>query len=50
MYTWQRGDGKSMLDYVIVDKRLLGWVEDTRAHRGVSVGTDHFLVVRRFKE
>jgi hypothetical protein len=39
-----------MLDYVEVDKRLVGWVEDTRAHRGVSVGTDHFLVVRWFKD
>lgn len=47
MYTWQRGEKKSMIDFVIVDERLKGRVVDTRVFRGSNIGTDHFLVVSR---
>lgn len=46
MYTWQRQNERSIIDFVIVDERLRVNVADTRVYRGVNVGTDHFLVER----
>ena len=47
LYTWERGDQKSMIDLVLYDQRLKGKVLDTRVYRGSECGTDHFLVVSK---
>ncbi|CAG4976084.1 unnamed protein product [Parnassius apollo] len=47
MYTWERGDDRSMIDFVIVDERMRSAVVDTRVYRGSNVGTDHYLVLCR---
>ncbi|CAG9108979.1 unnamed protein product [Plutella xylostella] len=49
MYTWKRQNERSIIDFVIVDERLRVNVADTRAYRGVNVGTDHFLVESRIR-
>ena len=49
-YTWVRVvEGKvverALLDYVLVDKRILGKVQNVQVRRGVAAGmSDHFLV------
>ena len=45
LYTWNRGDQKSLIDLVIYDERLKKCVRDTRVWRGAECGTDHFLVM-----
>src|SRR5215468_1792809 len=47
MYTWQRGEYKSMIDLIVYDERLRELVTDTRVIRGSECGTDHFLVVSK---
>lgn len=47
MYTWERENARSMIDFVIVDERIKKNVVDTRVHRGVGIDTDHYLVVSR---
>ncbi|CAK1588972.1 unnamed protein product, partial [Parnassius mnemosyne] len=47
MYTWERGDDRSMIDFIIVDERMRSAVVDTRVYRGSNVGTDHYLVLCR---
>jgi len=47
-YTWQHPGGrhKHMIDYVLVNRRFLSSVLDTRVFRGAcSVDSDHYLVV-----
>ncbi|CAK1604149.1 unnamed protein product, partial [Parnassius mnemosyne] len=46
-YTWERGDDRSMIDFIIVDQRMRSAVVDTRVYRGSNVGTDHYLVLCR---
>ncbi|KAF1010546.1 MAG: hypothetical protein GAK29_05048 [Acinetobacter bereziniae] len=47
MYTWHRGDSKSLIDFVVYDERLRKLVKDTRAMRGSECGSDHYLVVSK---
>ena len=49
MYTWERTEGKSMIDLFLVDQRIRSQVMDTRVFRGSDLGTDHYLVVARIR-
>jgi exonuclease III len=53
LYTWKGRLGseeiRSMIDFVIVDGRLKPKVMDTRTYRGPNIGTDHCLVLCRFR-
>ncbi|GBP36185.1 hypothetical protein EVAR_4329_1 [Eumeta japonica] len=44
-YTWPRGEDKSVMDFIIVDKQLRSKVVDTRVYRDLNVDIDLFLVV-----
>ncbi len=45
-YTWARGNERSLIDYIAVDKRLKKGMEDTKMVRGILFsGSDHFAVV-----
>lgn len=50
-YTWLRDNGtdEALMDWVLVDKRLKGRLEDVNVLRswGGVIGSDHFLVVAR---
>ncbi len=43
-YTWARGNERSLIDYIAVDKRLRREVEGTKVVRGMFSGSDHFAV------
>ena len=50
--TWYSRDGKTanIIDYVIVNRRLAGSIQDTRAYRSAVIDVkskDHHLVVSR---
>lgn len=47
MYTREEKGIRSMIDFVIVDKRMKRQVLDTRVYRGACIDSDHFLVVSR---
>ena len=47
-YTWGRNDQKSVIDMMLIDSRLRNTIMDTRAYRGPTLGTDHYLVISRF--
>ena len=48
MYTWERTEGKSMID--LFDQRIRSQVKDKRVFRGSYLGTDHYLVVARIRD
>ena len=44
-YTWERGDQKSLLDYVLIGKMYVKRLLDVHVKRGVAGGiSDHYLV------
>ncbi|CAK1580622.1 unnamed protein product, partial [Parnassius mnemosyne] len=49
MYTRERKNERSMIDLFLVDDRLRKQVMDTRMFRGADLGTDHYLVITRFR-
>jgi hypothetical protein len=46
-YTWSTRGPKSIIDYVIVSRRLKNLVQDIKIFRGSDIGSDHFLVTSR---
>ena len=49
MYSWERTEGKSMIDLFLVDQRIRNQVKYMRVFRGSELGTDHYLVVARIR-
>jgi len=43
-YTWSARGSKSIIDYIIVNRRLKNLVQDIKILRGSDIGSDHFLV------
>lgn len=46
-YTWAARGSRSVIDYVIGNKRICKQIEDTTVKRGCDINSDHFLVVSR---
>jgi hypothetical protein len=46
-YTWSARGSKTIIDYVIVNRRLKNLVQDIKVFRGSDIGSDHFLVTSR---
>lgn len=46
-YTWSARGYRSIIDYVIVNKKLSSLVQDVRVHRGSDIHSDHYLVVAK---
>lgn len=44
-FTWSARGSRSIIDYIIVNRKLEGQVRDTRVYRGQDIRSDHFLVV-----
>jgi hypothetical protein len=47
LYTWGARVTKSLIDYVIVNKRLKHLVRDTTVYRGSDIYADHCLLVSK---
>jgi len=48
-FTWEARGTKSIIDYIIINDRLKGSIEDTRVFRGSEIDSDHKLVESKFK-
>ena len=52
-YTWRRGRGneeqKSLIDYVVIDDRMKGMVDDAKVVRGMFPDSDHFAVLAKVR-
>ena len=50
-HTWNSPDGKTknMIDHILVNRKWLKSVKDTRSFRGADVGSDHNLVICNVK-
>ncbi|XP_054708323.1 uncharacterized protein LOC129218133 [Uloborus diversus] len=48
-YTWSARGTRSLIDYVIVNKKLSSQIMDTRVLRGYDIYSDHFLVISKIK-
>jgi hypothetical protein len=46
-YIWSARGTKSLIDYVIVNKRLKHLVRDTTVYQGSDLYTDHYLLVSK---
>jgi hypothetical protein len=46
-YTWSARGSRSIIDYVLTNKKTSPLVQDTRAFRGYDINTDHFMLVSR---
>jgi exonuclease III len=46
-YTWHRGNSKTLIDYIIVNKKLKDAVTDTRVCRGKDINSDHYLLISK---
>jgi hypothetical protein len=46
-YIWSARGSKTIIDYIIVNRRLKNLVQDIKIFRGSDVGSDHFLVTPR---
>jgi len=45
--TWSAQGSKTIIDYIIVNRRLKNLVQDIKIFRGCDIGSDHFLVTSR---
>lgn len=48
-YTWTSRGQKSIIDYILVNKRLSSQVLDTRVYRSYDVSSDHFMLMTKIK-
>lgn len=48
-FTWAARGCRSVIDYVIGNKKIAKHIEDTTVKRGSDIGSDHFLVISRIK-
>jgi len=46
-YTWSAQGSKTIIDYIIVNRRLKNLVQDIKIFQGSDIGSDHFLVTSR---
>ena len=46
-YTWSAQGSKTIIDYIIVNRRLKNLIQDIKIFRGCDMGSDHFLVTSR---
>jgi exonuclease III len=46
-YTWSARGSRSVIDYVLTNKKTSPLVKDTRAFRRYGINTDHFMLVSR---
>ena len=46
-YTWSARGSKTVIDYIIVNRRLKNLVQDIKIFQGCDIGSDHFLVTSR---
>jgi hypothetical protein len=47
IYTWSSRGSKSLIDYVIVNRKLASHVRDTTVFRRSNVNSDHALVISK---
>jgi len=43
--TWSARGYKSIIDYILTNKKLLPLLNDTKVFRGYDVSTDHYLLI-----
>jgi hypothetical protein len=43
--TWSAHGSRSIIDYILVNKKAPSLVKDTRVYRGFDVSTNHFLLI-----
>ena len=48
-YTWSSRGLRSLIDYIIISKKLAKQVSDTRVYRGYDVFSDHYLVISQIR-
>jgi hypothetical protein len=48
-FTWAERGSKSIIYYVIANKKIWPYITDTRVYRGAEVDTDHFLVLCKIR-
>ena len=46
-YTWSARGSKTIIEYIIVNRRLKNLVQDIKIFRDSDIGSDHFLVTSR---
>jgi hypothetical protein len=46
-YTWSSRGSESLIDYVIVKRKLASQVRDTTVFRGSNVNSDHYVVISK---
>lgn len=46
-YTWSAQGSKTIIDYIIVNRRLKNLVQDIKIFWGSDIGSDHFFVTSR---
>ncbi|KAJ4431148.1 hypothetical protein ANN_19743 [Periplaneta americana] len=46
-FTWSQRGLRSIIDYVLVNRKLVSSIQDTRVFRGSDFGSDHFLLVAK---
>jgi hypothetical protein len=46
-YTWHRGNSKTLIDYIIFNRKLKDAVTDTRVKRGKDIYSDHYLLISK---
>ena len=46
-YTWAARGYRSIIDYVLTNKKISNLVQDTRVYRSYDVNSDHFLLISK---
>jgi len=47
--TWSARDYRSIIDYILTNKKLSHLVKDTTVFRGYNVTTDHYLLISKIR-
>jgi len=45
--TWSARGYRSIMDYILTNKKLSTLVQDTKVFRGYDVSTDHYLLISK---
>lgn len=48
-YTWEARGTKSLIDYILVNSKLVKLLIDTHVYRGAELNSDHYLVMSKFR-
>lgn len=46
-YTWVARGMRSIIDYILVNQKLVPEVQDTRVYRGPNINSDHYMLLSR---